>query len=58
MASSLLLAAAVSELTSRHHLEVALREQASHALTGLPNRAQMQEALTRALGPAVGVAGP
>jgi len=46
VASSLLLAAAVSELTSRRHLEAALREQASHdALTGLPNRAAMREAL-------------
>lgn len=59
VASALLLAAAVSELTTRHHLEVALREQASHdALTGLPNRARMREALARALDAARGGGGP
>jgi diguanylate cyclase (GGDEF)-like protein len=52
VASSLLLAAAVSELTSRRHLEAALRDQASRdALTGLPNRVHMAAAVASALDP-------
>jgi diguanylate cyclase (GGDEF)-like protein len=52
VASALLLAAAVSELTSRRNLEAALRDQASRdALTGLPNRVRMREAVASALDP-------
>jgi diguanylate cyclase (GGDEF)-like protein len=50
VASALLLAAAVSDLTSRRQLEAALRDQASRdALTGLPNRVSMREAVVSAL---------
>jgi diguanylate cyclase (GGDEF)-like protein len=59
IASALLLAAAMSELTSRRHLEAALRDQASRdALTGLPNRVHMREAVASALDPHSVRAGP
>jgi diguanylate cyclase (GGDEF)-like protein len=59
VASSLLLAAAVSELTSRRHLEAALRDQASRdGLTGLPNRVHMREAVASALDPDSDRGGP
>ncbi|MEQ9335988.1 MAG: EAL domain-containing protein [Miltoncostaeaceae bacterium] len=57
VASALLVAALVSELSDRRDVEAALRHRASHdVLTGLPNRSLLPGVLERALaggGPAV-----
>lgn len=50
VASALLVAALVSELSDRREVEAALRHRASHdVLTGLPNRSLLPGALERAL---------